>query len=168
MQFLGGRLNLTTAYGNSALDKLEEIWEIVRQHAEASDESEDLPQLPEWVLENWWQALKDECLFFYTGEQMPELTRRPEMDTDCVFVFTFDANDACVGESAAHMLEACLMLIHIVEERAVPPEIQAKTTRPVPVSNIGYTMFDYHTYQGHNSSELINAYTNVFDHNYDI
>lgn len=159
MKCLGGRVNLTSAYGNAALDMLEELWDFLRKYAVTPEGSENPPELPSWVPDTWWQAVQEECLAELRGGVLAELTRVPEMDTDYTFVFTYAKDTSAeIGEASARLLECCVMLIHHM----------LGTQHPIHCSCVTYTLFDKITCQGHTSTEIINAYSNVFDHDYNI
>ena len=167
---LGGRVNLTSAYGNEALDMLEELWDFLRKYTATPENSSELPGPPSWVPEVWWEAVQEECMLELDlrRSNLAELVRTPEMDTAYVFVFTY-AKDASaeVGEASARLLECCVMLIHTLLEKAKPATAN-DVQRPLPGSIVTYTLFDSATCQGHTGTEIINAYSNAFDHNYNI
>lgn len=168
MKCLGGRVNLTSAYGNTALDMLEELWDFLRKYAVTPDGSETPPELPSWVPDTWWQAVQEECPAELHGGVLAELVRAAEMDTDYVFVFTYAKDtSADIGEASARLLECCVMLIHRLMAQAKPLTTNS-TQSPTFGSVVTYTLFDKTTCQGHTSIELINTYSNVFDHNYNI
>lgn len=170
MKCLGGRVNLTSVYGNAALDMLEELWDFLRKYTATPESSEELPKPPSWVPEVWWEAVQEECMLELDlrRSDLAELVRMPEMDTAYVFVFTYAKDSsAAVGEASARLLECCVMLIHILLEKA-RPEAANSMQRPLPCSIVTYTLFDKTTCQGHTGTEIINAYSNAFDHNYNI
>ena len=168
MKCLGGRVTLTTEYGNEALDKLEELWDFLRRYAVTPEGSENPPEMPSWVPDTWWQAVQEECSAELHGGVLAELVRAAEMDTDYVFVFTYAKDtSADIGEASARLLECCVMLIHRLMDQAKPSTANSIQS-PTSGSVVTYTLFDKTTCQGHTSIELINAYSNVFDHNYNI
>lgn len=168
MKCLGGRVTLTTEYGNEALDKLEELWDFLRRYAVTPEGSENPPERPSWVPDTWWQAVQEECPAELHGGVLAELVRAPEMDTFYGFVFTYAKNTSAeVGEASARLLECCLMLIHRLLDR-VKPRPANYVQDPPTCSVVTYTMFDRTMSQGHTGTEIITAYSNAFDHNYDI
>lgn len=168
MKCLGGCVILTPEYGNEALDMLEELWDFLRKYAVTPEGSENPPKMPSWVPDTWWQAVQEECSAELRGGVLAELTRVPELDTAYGFAFTYAKDtSATIGEASARLLECCLMLIHRLMDRAKQTPAN-RYQNPPPGSMVTYTLFDKTTCQGHTGTEIINAYSNAFDHNYDI
>ncbi len=168
MKCLGGRVNLTSVYGNTALDMLEELWDFLRKYAVTPEGSENPPEMPSWVPDTWWQAVQEECPAEFRGGVLAELNRVPEMDTAYVFVFTYAKDTSAeIGEASARLLECCVMLIHRLMDQARPAAANSMQ-HPIHCSSVTYTLFDKTTCQGHTSAEIINAYSNVFDTEHNI
>lgn len=159
MRFLGGRVDLTLYFGNEGIDMLEAYWDFLRGYVVASDETNLNPARPEWFLPEYWEVLKEECREELRGGVLPELVRRPELDTPTVAVFTCAENtDPSTGEAAMRLLECGVMLVYWV----------LSEHRNTCSSHVSYTMFDKTQCYGHTHSETISEYSNVFDHDYNI